>query len=205
MRRATLVLAALVAGCGGGRPPAPAANPAVADWRRVAMPGDRDRLRRWRDAWTRALPPARASRAAEVAAAGLLLDPDRALPGALPPPGAYRCRVLKLGGTAPGASALIAYPAFACRIEAEGTVSSFYKDGGSQRPVGLLFPDTPARAVFLGTMVLGDEVRAIDYGRDAGRDMAGYVERVEPGRWRLVLPWPRFESTLDVIELVRSS
>ena len=31
--------------------------------------------------------------------------------------------------------------------------------------------------------------------------MAGVVERVGDNRWRLVLPYPRFESLLDVIEL----
>jgi hypothetical protein len=30
----------------------------------------------------------------------------------------------------------------------------------------------------------------------------GVVERVGPARWRLVLPWPRWESNLDVMELV---
>ena len=38
-----------------------------------------------------------------------------------------------------------------------------------------------------------------------GRDMAGYVERVGEKRWRLVLPWPKFELILDVIELVPST
>ena len=32
--------------------------------------------------------------------------------------------------------------------------------------------------------------------------MAGYVERVGEKRWRLVLPWPKFESIVDVVELV---
>ena len=54
----------------------------------------------------------------------------------------------------------------------------------------------------LGTMMFGDEKKPIDYGRDDGRDMAGYVERVGEKRWRLVLPWPKFESIVDVVELV---
>ena len=28
------------------------------------------------------------------------------------------------------------------------------------------------------------------YGRDAERDMAGFVERIGDNRWRLVLPYP---------------
>jgi hypothetical protein len=42
----------------------------------------------------------------------------------------------------------------------------------------------------------------MDYGRDANRDMAGIVQRIGPRRWRLVLPYPHFESLLDVVELV---
>ena len=61
------------------------------------------------------------------------------------------------------------------------------------------------RQVFFGTLVLGDEIRALGYGRDATRDMAGAMERIGPQRWRLVLPYPRFESTLDVIELTPAS
>ena len=67
------------------------------DWRQVATETDRDRLRRWHVAWDEALPAARAADPAGVAAAGALLEPDRALPGAMPPPGSYRCRTYKLG------------------------------------------------------------------------------------------------------------
>ena len=66
----------------------------------------------------------------------------------------------------------------------------------------MIFPGDPMREVFLGTLVLGDERRAMQYGRDPDRDVAGFVERIGPARWRLVLPRPAFESTLDVIELV---
>jgi hypothetical protein len=58
------------------------------------------------------------------------------------------------------------------------------------------------RQVFLGTLVLGDETGALDYGRDPDRDMIGVFEAVESGRWRLLLPYPRHESLMDVIELL---
>jgi hypothetical protein len=51
-------------------------------------------------------------------------------------------------------------------------------------------------------MMFGDETAPIAYGRDNARDMAGFVERVGDKRWRLVLPYPTFESILDVVELV---
>ena len=38
--------------------------------------------------------------------------------------------------------------------------------------------------------------------RTEQRDVAGYVERIGPSRWRLVMPKPHFESQLDVMELV---
>ena len=75
---------------------------------------------------------------------------------------------------------------------------------GSQRPVGVIL-DGARKSVFLGTLVLGDEKRAIDYGRDADRDMVGAVENIGDGRWRLILPYPRYQSVMDVIELVPGS
>ena len=58
------------------------------------------------------------------------------------------------------------------------------------------------RQVFLGTLVLGDEQRAIPYGADTDRDLAGFIERMGPRKYRLILPYPRFESLIDVVELV---
>jgi Domain of unknown function (DUF4893) len=55
--------------------------------------------------------------------------------------------------------------------------------------------------IFLGTMILGDETRALRYSRDRERDLIGIIERVGPGRWRMTFPRPRYESLLDVIEL----
>ena len=46
--------------------------------------------------------------------------------------------------------------------------------------------------------------RALQYGQDETRDVAGFVERIGPNRWRLVMPQPHFESQLDVMELVPS-
>ncbi|HEY1145769.1 MAG TPA: DUF4893 domain-containing protein, partial [Allosphingosinicella sp.] len=78
----------------------------------------------------------------------------------------------------------------------------FAKLTGSQRPLGLFLPHTANRMVFLGTLQLGDERRTLQYGGDDERDMAGILERIGERRWRLVLPYPHFESTLDIVELV---
>ena len=174
-----------------------------ANWRAVATSTDRGRLRDWRTAFTKALDQARkAGHAAEVAREGRLLDPDAAL-GPVPiPNGAYKCRVIKVGAKGPGLLDYIAYPAFDCRVAPAGQLQSLTKLTGSQRQVGLLFAADPRRQVFLGTLVLGDELRAMQYGRDPDRDLAGWVERIEPARWRLILPYPRYESTIDVVELI---
>lgn len=183
--------------------PAAAKDKIQTDWRRVATADDRMRLRNTRQAWLEALAKARAAgQGKAVAAQGVLFDPDRALADAKPPAGDYRCRVFKLGGQRPGNRDFTAYPAFRCRIDPEGEMLSFYKIGGSQRPVGLIFDDSGSRQIFLGTLSLGDEDLPMDYGRDVNRDMAGIVERIGPRRWRLVLPYPHFESLLDVVELV---
>jgi hypothetical protein len=82
------------------------------------------------------------------------------------------------------------------------TAERFNKFGGSQRYVGLIFPGDGVHQVFLGTLVLGDETRALQYGQDELRDLAGYFERIGPNRWRLLMPKPNFESQFDVMELV---
>jgi hypothetical protein len=183
-------------------PAAGTSLPRNADWRQVATDEDRDRVRGWRNSWMAAMTKARAGgQGPAIDALGLLVDPDRALDTPAPPPGAYRCRTYKIGANGTAMAEFTAYPPSDCHIDDEGEVSSLYNVGGAQRPVGLIFPDMPARAVFLGTMVLGDETKSIQYGKDPKRDMAGYVERIGARRWRLVLPTPRFESMLDIVEI----
>jgi uncharacterized protein DUF4893 len=131
-----------------------------------------------------------------------LLDPDSALGGGPIPNAQYRCRMIKLGAKGEGLLPYIAYPAFACRVRQEKALQGFAKLTGSQRQVGLIFPGDALRQVFLGTLLLRDEARTMQYGRDQERDVAGFVERIGPGRWRLIMPRPHFESDIDVLELV---
>jgi len=204
MKRFVLLLAPLLlpACTTDGTGPA-AAVPAAASWRSVATDFDRERARKWRTAWVRALAKARAGGyGAQVAAEGVLLEPDAALKGAAPPPGDYRCRVVKIGGQSEGLLDYVAYPFFDCRIGPGAGATGFVKLNGSQRPVGRLFADGDRRMVFLGTLQLGDEQGVLRYGHDRQRDMIGLLERVGERRWRLAFPYPAFESTLDVVELV---
>ena len=178
----------------------------TSEWRVAATGNDRQRLRDWRSSFVEALAKARAAgHGAAIAAEGALLDPDAGTVGVPIPNGEYRCRVIKLGAKQTGLLDYFAYPAFDCRIRQEKGLQGFAKLGGSQRPVGVIFPGDSMRQVFLGTLVLGDEKRAMQYGRDPDRDVAAFVEKVGPARWRMVLPRPAFESTLDVIELIPSN
>ena len=181
--------------------PKPIVAPRISDWRTAATEADRTKLRDWRAIFVDALTHARTTNAADVAREGVLLDPDAAL-GVPIPNDNYKCRVIKLGAKTPGMLNYVSYPAFNCRVQAEHAIQGFAKLTGSQRPVGLIFPNDPLRQVFLGTMTLGDEVRAMQYGNDPDRDIAAFVERIGPARWRMVIPRPAFESKTDVIELV---
>lgn len=195
---------ALLSGCAGLRAemaPDPLARTVA--WREIATEADRVRVRGWRDSMVQGLAKARAAgHETVIAGEGALLQPDSALSWADMPAGDYRCRVQKLGAKSKGLLDYVAYPSFDCRLRSENGVMSFAKLTGSQRPIGLFLPDNGKRMIFLGTLQLGDERVALQYGRDRERDLAGVVERIGDRRWRLILPFPHFESTVDVVELV---
>src|SRR5688500_3790512 len=192
----------IVSACAALRPAGTVIEAPTRDWRAIATVSDRERLRDWRDAFVSALRAARAAgHAAAIAREGALLEPDAALAGPAIPNGDYRCRTIKLGAKSPGLLDYVAYPAFTCRVSQQGARQTLTKLTGSQRQVGLIFPADAVRQVFLGTLVLGDETRALQYSRDRERDVAGFIERVGPARWRMLMPRPHFESQMDVLEL----
>lgn len=200
---AALILAAPAAAAQRDDDVVPAGPNVGIGWRGAATEEDRGRLRRWREAWVAALAQVRAGEhRGELARGGALFEPDLALADPAPPPGDYDCRTFKLGTPEGDALDYVAYPAFRCRIAIRGGRLHFTKLSGSQRPVGAVFPDNGRRMVFLGTLMLGDETRALRYGRDRERNLVGVVERVGPNRWRIAFPYPYYESLLDVIELV---
>ena len=168
-------------------------------WSALILPHDRSRLRDWRETWLAALASARAGGAgARIDAAGSLLQPDAALPFPAAPNGDYRCRVTKLGARDGAGPIFLEVPSFTCRI-VDGRLIQI---DGIQRPSGRLLAFDGLRQVFLGALAIGDEAAALDYGRDSDRDMVGLFERIGPHRWRLVLPRPRWESLIDVVDLV---
>lgn len=171
-------------------------------WRAVATEQDRVRLRGWYGAWKDALSDARARGfAAQIASEGVLLEPDAALLRPELPMGNLRCRTVKLGSRS-GRPGFVAYDWLPCQIGNDGGTVSMITTRGAQRMNGQVFPDNLRRQIFLGTLLLGEESMALDYGSDRLRDMAGIIERIGDRRWRMVLPSPAFESLLDVIEIV---
>jgi hypothetical protein len=204
MRTAVLIsLPIALAGCNVIEQPAGLIPRWTTAYREVIGEDDRLRLRDWRQAFEEGLTAARkAGHSAEVARQGALLDPDAALAAPAIPNGMYRCRVIKLGAREAGNLDYVAYPGFTCRVRPERGLQRLGKLSGSQRYVGLIFPGDAIRNIFLGTLALGDETRVLQYGQDEQRDVAGYVERIGPSRWRLVMPRPHFESRMDVLELV---
>jgi hypothetical protein len=204
MRSALLITALLTcASCDVIEQPAGLIPRWTAAYKDVISENDRVRLRDWRKTFEDALGDARkVGHASEITAEGALLDPDSALTGPAIPNGMYRCRVIKLGAKAPGNLEFASYPGFTCRVRAERQLQRLGKLSGSQRYVGLIFPGDSVRNIFLGTLVLGDERRALQYGQDEQRDVAGYMQRIGPSRWRLLMPQPHFESRVDVMELV---
>lgn len=202
MRLALSLLLLACAGCSTIEPPTEIVQTPTADWHAIATQADRARLRDWRTTFIDALAAARASgHGADIVREGALLEPDAALGGPIPN-GFYRCRVIKIGAKSAGMLDYISYPYFRCAVQPQGRLQSFAKLDGSQRQVGTIFAGDPLHEVFLGTLMLADESRAMEYGVDEQRDVAGFVDRIGPNRWRLVMPSPHFESKLDVMELV---
>ena len=186
-------------------PPPPPSGQVQLDWQAAIQEPDRDRLMRLDDAWQRALDQAiRGGHESDLRALGNLPDPDTALRDPLPPVGNYRCRTIKLGARDNGPGlAYVAYGWFNCKVERTPRGGmKLSKTTGSQRQTGLMFPDSDRRGIFLGAMALGDEPPARAYGLNADRDVVGVVERIGPAHWRLVQPWPRYESNLDLLEIV---
>ncbi|KQY72821.1 MULTISPECIES: DUF4893 domain-containing protein [unclassified Brevundimonas] len=200
---ATLILAA----CASAPPPPPppgGSGAALRDWRGVVTAADRDRYARRDAAWSLALQQARRQAGSgDLRALGDLIDPDIRRAPVAPPPGDYRCRTVKLGSQG-GEQGLgyVVYGWFACRIERTPRGLKFSKLTGSQRPGGLLFPENDRQMILLGSLALAEEPAANSYGQRPDRDLIAVLERIGDRRWRLVLPWPRAESNLDVIELV---
>lgn len=173
-------------------------------WLQVAEPEDVGKIEQLPVAWAEALAEARkAGFSRQIRAEGALLDPTAALPRAAPPPGSYNCRLIKLGASAPRSPALVAHKPFFCFVGVTDDQLSITKQTGSLRPGGYLWETGETkRLIFLGSVALGSEDGPAAYGEDKERNMAGVLERYGNLRYRLVIPYPRRASKLDIFELI---
>jgi Domain of unknown function (DUF4893) len=207
-----VVFALLATACAGKVPPPVPVGTAViiepveaglpGDWKSIALPGDATWIGLVETAWNSALGEARARRfESAIAAEGPLLEVTSAKPRPAPPPGRYRCRVIKLGVSATGKGAGFAkFKPFYCFVAAEGALLTFTKATGTQRPGGRLWDDGETRLIFLGGVSKGGQ--PAPYGGDPEHNLAGIVERVDDFRWRLVTPAQGNDARLDVMELI---
>lgn len=194
-------------------PPAPEPeqnpiNQATSDWRKVATDEDQARYSDILEAWSEALKQARSKADVAVTEAGAALAPSAAQMGRVQPtPGDYACSVYKLGhmrDQQPGLE-FVTYPPFRCNVElTAGGDLILTKLTGSQRTRGLIYPDREDRGVYIGTQAWGDESSFPKYGENRERDQIGAVERIGDNTWRIVFPYPRQESHLDVLVLTKA-
>jgi Domain of unknown function (DUF4893) len=172
------------------------------DWRKVATPADKSRLMRWRVTMVAALASAdRDGEGEAITREGALLLPDAGLERPAIPAGNYECRSIKIGRKGSATKPVAVRPASPCTLSEKGARMRLMVLSGNQRARGDIFPGNERRQIFLGSIALGDETRAMDYGRDGARDMAGSLERIGDNRWRLLLPEPGFDAQMEVIEI----
>lgn len=188
-------------------PPAPGEQGGTDDWRTIVNAEDASRIGRLDQAWRLARAEAEEKGFADqVEALGPLVDPNAGQAGRLQPaPGSYRCRTIHMGSNSPGGLGFIPYGWFRCSVElTPGGDLILTKTTGSQRVRGLLYPDGDRRLVFVGAAAWGsDETGYPAYGQMPERDQVGVFERIGAERWRLVLPWPKQDAKLKIMELTR--
>lgn len=172
-------------------------------WTGIVVTDDADRLGRTAQAWDEGLDRARRGRfGRRITAEGPLLDPDAALPRATPPPGSYRCRLLRLGQSGARRRAFTALGPFFCYVGVEGDLLAFTQQTGPARPGGYLWEDSGTRLAFVGSTAIGRDALPPAYRAMPERDVVGWVERVGAFRYRLVMPWPTGGGAIDILELI---
>ena len=183
---------------------APESQGVPTDWKQVATKHDLDRIGQIDSAWAMGLAEAKGRRhTVEINSEGPLLDPAAALARPAPPPGTYRCRIIKLGfGSSGRGRAFQTFKPFTCFVSVEDLLLVFIKATGSDLPAGRLWEDGDRRLVFLGAIAAKLGIAAPAYSADPSRDRSGVVERVGDFRWRLVTPWQSKDARIEVMELV---
>jgi hypothetical protein len=186
------------------------ATAANAGWQEQASRFDAQRLSRLDESRAKGLDEAsRGAPAADLAVIHSVLDAPAVEASSSALEGNWRCRTIKLGGITPD----VVYGWFRCRVSLKGGAPYFEKLTGSQRTSGFLYPQGGG-FVYLGASYVtayGPPEKPPHYsgtGAAAGApatpdDQIGLLSLLADGRARLELPYPRLESTFDVIELKR--
>lgn len=175
---------------------------AETQWPEQATAADVARL----DQWEEALKIGRAGvigagDGATLAARSPLFETAAALANSDIPQGLYNCSITKLDGDPDGGLPYIAYPPFKCRVVDDHGRKHFTKLTGSQRTIGWIDKAGENQSAYLGTLIYHYEDALMPYGRSAKRDQAAVVHRIGPDRWRMIFPFPAYESKVDVMEL----
>lgn len=172
-------------------------------WRSTASPRDAGLIDAIDTIWGSALAALRGKgQARAIAARGALLEPGGALARAAPAPGPYRCRLVRIGATAPRARPISVSAESFCFVGVEDAQLTLTSDIPSRRFGGYLWETREShRLVFLGAGPASGRRTASAYGEDPGRDLAGRLERIGEFRYRLVLPVPGAEAQMQVLEL----
>ncbi len=171
-------------------------------WRESATAADQKRIDNWQKALQEGVVGAvQGGQGDELAKRKPVFDKDAALADSKIPAGLYACSVTKLDGDASGGLPYIAYPAFRCRITVDGDRRHFTKLTGSQRTAGWLYEAGTRHSIYLGTSFYGYEDKVMSYGKTKERDQVAVVERIAAKRWRMVFPYPYYESVVNVMEL----
>ncbi len=176
-------------------------------WHALVSAEDEQRIDHLPESWRsiiRAI-PARSLRL--VTNEGDLLVPDAARDHPTPPPGSYRCRLVKLSAPSPAATKrreapVRSFPDFFCYVRGEkDNELSFTKQTGTELPGGWLHHDGDRRLILVGARQREVGNNSLAYGAEPDRDVVGVVERIGPFRWRLTLPWRGTEAGLDIYDL----
>lgn len=175
-------------------------------WEADVTPEDEQRITRLPETWQTALAGVAVRYRSGIAKEGDLLIADAARDRPAPPPGSYRCRLVKLGPGARREPPVRSFPAFFCYIRAETDGGlSFAKQTGTDLPGGWLHEDRSEgggrRMILLGARQRKAGDTSLAYGAEPDRDVVGVFERIGPFRWRLTLPWREGPAGLDIYEL----
>ncbi|HEX7855408.1 MAG TPA: DUF4893 domain-containing protein [Sphingobium sp.] len=204
MQRLILITAALALSACATTPKGKTAMPLVEEpgWRAVVSREDEQRLDHLPATWSSALASVPSRYRRTVTREGDLLSPDAARDHPSPPPGSYRCRLVKLGPGSGREPSVRSFPDYFCYIRGEkDNELSFSKQTGTELPGGWLHKDGDRRLVLTGARQRTPGDNSLAYGKEPARDVVGVIERIGPFRWRLVMPWRDAGTGLDVYEL----